>query len=593
MDGSGTLALQNIELEDGSTSGSGGGIDQSSGVTELNDVTVTDNIAGPTGAGDPNYKPSEGGGDPNGGNGGDGANGYGGGIYLSGGTLVFNSGTSVTSNTVQAQNGGHGQSGAVELSQPYAGNGGDGGNGGNAYGGGIYQQGGTLQINNLSASSVTSNVDKPGSGGDGAVGGEDFYYDPYLNVKYGAEGENGKPGTGVANYDNAAGCTVLAVSNAIDSAVPDTSSAAGGMYSSGGSLASSDAADATASSVNGVGGIVLDLFSADGTLIAQTSTNSDGRYNFNTPWSGLGYIQVSVPPTFQLAPLGTPMDANHASGIDPASGRSGVVPFLDGVPINQGVDIVLRPIPTSFLVGNRAVALRDDSTDSLLWKAPLMPGSYTGGFVLTRFDVNDDGTPDDVMATKAGQTIVFIVDGRTGAITRIRGSVDPAFRHKFNIQSGDFAGGGGTQLLFNEASGPTGALMLIDLKTDRVVWSVRRPLPGKLSYQQVPASEPGRAGLSDIYIRSLTFPKDTLLLNAQTGKIVSMHEPNRSSVVSRLDRSQSRLDHGHAESSRIEQERPRASIAVVRTSRTQEGARRQIGKSVPRVSFASRRRPLR
>ena len=102
VDGSGTLVVQNIEITGGSTTGVGGGIDQESGTTVLNDVLVTDNIAGPTGQGNPNYNPNYGYGTTNGPDGGDGADGYGGGVYLAGGILEFNSGTAVTANTVRA-----------------------------------------------------------------------------------------------------------------------------------------------------------------------------------------------------------------------------------------------------------------------------------------------------------------------------------------------------------------------------------------------------------------------------------------------------------------------------------------------------------
>ncbi len=287
------------------------------------------------------------------------------------------------------------------------------------------------------------------------------------------------------------------------------------------------------------------------------------------------------------------MDGTHSSGIDPATDRSGLVEFLDGDPINLGLDIVLTPIHTSLMIATNAVALRDNSTHAALWKDRLMPASYTGGFTMTRFDVNGDNTPDYVLATRKGPTIVFIVDGRTGAVTRIRGMIDPAFRNRFSIQSGNFAAGGGTQLLFNDASTATGAVMLIDLATDRLLWSVRRPFPTKLRYAPVASGEPGRSGLSDVSIQSEAFPRDHLVLNGQTGKIVHAHKIFISSPISARELSHSRLADGDGESSRSKQETLPAAMAVVRTTGNPDGVPRQIGKSVPRVLFASRRRPSR
>ena len=77
VDGSGTLVVQNIEITGGSTTGVGGGIDQESRTTVLNDVLVTDNIVGPTSQRYPNYKPDYGHGTMNGPDGGDGADSYG------------------------------------------------------------------------------------------------------------------------------------------------------------------------------------------------------------------------------------------------------------------------------------------------------------------------------------------------------------------------------------------------------------------------------------------------------------------------------------------------------------------------------------
>ena len=167
-------------------------------------------------------------------------------------------------------------------------------------------------INDLSASPITGNTATPGEGGTGGSYGEEI--GEYAHITYGSYGASGSSGTGYADYYNANGDAVLEVTNTVDVAEPQIAGSSGGMYSSAGSTLSPATALAGTSSSRGVAGISLDLFSANGTFIAQSTTNEDGRYFFDTSWSGLGYIQVSVPPVFQVAALGTPVDGTHSFG---------------------------------------------------------------------------------------------------------------------------------------------------------------------------------------------------------------------------------------------------------------------------------------
>ena len=243
-------------------------------------------------------------------------------------------------------------------------------------------------------------------------------------------------------------------------------------------------------------------------------------------------------------------------------------------------------------MATNTVALRDNGTRKALWKERLMPASYQGGFVMTRIDVNGDKTPDYVLVTKKGPTILFIVDGRTGAVTRVRGPIDPAFRHPFRIQSGNFAAGGGTQLLIHGLSTKTGAVMLVDLATDRLVWSRRWPLPGTLRYKSVDAREAGRG-----YVRRRDSkrPVSEEPARSQWSDRQDRSEARRASgsSISAQDLSQSRLDDVDGEPSRIKVETPRAAVSIAGMRGNPHGVPKQFGKSVTRVSFASRRGPSR
>ena len=188
--------------------------------------------------------------------------------------------------------------------------------------------------------------------------------------------------------------------------------------------------------------------------------------------------------------------------------------------VNQSLDVLLNPIPAKILLSGNSIAILDTANHRILWKAQLMPAGYTGGFAMTAFDVNGDGTPDYVLATKKGQTIIFIVDGRTGDVTRIRGSIDPAFRNPFSVQAGQFIKGGGTQLLVNEPSDETGAVMLIDVDTSRMLWSVRKTLPGASSFRPVAALESDRSGLSDVGLYNKSAPFAFRILNGGNGRTV-------------------------------------------------------------------------
>ena len=155
-----------------------------------------------------------------------------------------------------------------------------------------------------------------------------------------------------------------------------------GLYSVSGTLAGPAAAASPAipggGALNRLPGVTVQLFAADGTLIATTTTDSRGVYRFQTDFSGMGYIQFSGISIFEMAPYG----GDSISAIDPDTLRSNVVQFLSGTAVGGGLDLVLRPIATSFHDGANTVAVLSSPGGTTLWQQQIMPKSYRGGFVV-------------------------------------------------------------------------------------------------------------------------------------------------------------------------------------------------------------------
>ena len=552
---SGSLYLQNLIVNGGRAvnqqGGNGGGIYQNNGTTTLNNVLVTKNSAGYTGVA-ANGANSAGSFKSNsharsGANGTPGSSGYGGGIYLGGGTLSIGAGTSITGNTVYGQsggNGGNGQNGSCsahvhgafnskcdDTKRTKGGNGGNGGNGGVAEGGGLYQAGGTIDLpsGDTIGNFVSGNSAYPGKGGNGGYGGSGASWNSHGFHRSSLPGANGYGGnttngtftglgaTGVSNFGhNGNSCIYYGA----------TPSFSAGLYSFSGGLNTSSgpqAPIATSSGLNtGLPGIVVELFSQNGTRIAQATSDQNGRFHFVTNWSGLGYIQIVTTPIFSVAPLGTSIDSEHASSMNPSSGRSNVVQFLDGVAVNANLNVLLQAKATTLITGQNKIQLRD-SQDKTLWVDQLMPANYRGGFTITQFDLSGDNTSEYIVTTKTGPTMLFIVDGRTGAVTR----VDPAIRFVPLLRGIDFvaagaAGNGARQFLFVPKDGK-GNIAMVSPSTGKVLWTAPG-LPVESDVRLVSSQVPGQAEKSDVLLTSIKLPKGKLpevtkRLNIQTGQI--------------------------------------------------------------------------
>ncbi len=527
----GSLLLQDIQIQGGNVENDGGGINLAGGTLTLSGVTVTDNEAGPTGVAQPNY--SSGNSNPNGGangaDGGDGASGYGGGIYMSGGTLNLLSNTSITGNTVYGESGGDGQKGgAGSINTTWAGdcnngvnggNGGDGGNGGNAEGGGLYIDGGTLNIPAGDSSIIANNTATPGQGGAAGAGGAQGHSSRGWHTENGNTGSPGAEGAAQSNLSNAGGNTAFMTSQSSSAAQV----VSGGLYASSGTLNAGSGGNSaipasTTVNVSRLPGVTVELHASDGTLVATAITNSQGIYHFATNFSGMGYIQVQGIPIFDMASSGTSVGPGQTSAIDASSGRSAVVQFVDGVAVNQALDIVFSQIPTSFrAVANAAILSRGDG-GSVVWRVRVSPTNYKAGFDVTKFDINGDQTPDYILLTKAGAPRLFFVDGRTGAVTRIAGKVGRALRRGMVIEEARFASGDDEQLLLAPNRHHSGRVSVVDVQAKRVLWTSRQWVPGGMNVVLDGSSLAGREGKSDVGLNSIRYPNAMKVLNGQTGR---------------------------------------------------------------------------
>jgi len=550
---SGTLLLQNLDIVGGNakngvggTNGQGGGIDMAGGTLTLSKVTIEGNVAGYTGAaaaganggGSANYV--NGGHAANGASGANGAAGYGGGVYLGGGTLNLFSNSSITGNSVYGQNGGVGGSGnngyvnfhvdtcdAENTSRVNGGNGGSGGSGGEANGGGLYQAGGTI-YSPSGGGNITGNTPYPGTGGKGGSAGGggntthgECGYNYNRTSSGGSVGIGGNSNTqsggtayGVSNFENGAnGNTVLSEAS-ISSSIAAMS--VGGLYLSGGTLNAS-AVHSTAPRTT-ISGITVELHSDDGTLIATTRTDSKGRFFFDTTYTGMGYIQVIKPAIFDVVAKGSILDGIK-SQLDPHSLRSNSVQIIDGVAVNAGLSFALKKVPILAKAGANSFIVSRTDTGQTLFSNQLMPSSYKGGFTVAKFDFNVDHADDYVLITKTGTPQLFIIDGRSGAVTKFTGDVSPALQSGMVIKPVNLTGGSDQQFLLLPTFNRSGRMTAVDLQTKSVLWSAPSVPGGHLTVSTVSTSDPSRPGGSDVTIYSHRFVDTFAVIDGSTGKL--------------------------------------------------------------------------
>lgn len=540
LGGSGSVVFQNLLVTGGwtnqeyydSNAAAGGGIYLNGPTLTLNDTSVSGNTAQATVVGTHGYTATNKGGA--GGNGGNGRSAYGGGIYMNQGTLNLLSNSSIIGNTVTGSAGGNGGAGGkggthdAKLSDcdyTNGGRGGNGGTGGNAYGGGIYQNGGTLNVQSSNVNNVNNNSENYGAGGIGGSGGGSGENEGiecgWGNSGSGTNGSNGS-NDNYQNYVYQGGSTVYSWSGAI-------SAQAVGTFSN--------------PALSRIPGIVLELHSADGRLIDTARSGADGSFAFSVPFTGLGYIQVERIATFNVAPRGTTVAPGLSSSFDPTTLRTAVMQFLDGAAVNHKINLVLTPVHAVLRSGPNFVQLTNTDTGAVLWRQRLKPATYHGGFTFATVDLNGDSTLDYVVLPRRGAATPFLVDGLTGRVTRISGTVSPNLVQGFAIDSTSLIGNGRRQLVLFPSNDRSGRVSVIDVNTKSVLWTSSGTVRGGMTVSIMKSFPNNGISPFDVVLTSKTLDVKTdghnwqVWIDGITGKTIRVLDltPRNSQTVHLID----------------------------------------------------------
>ena len=99
---------------------------------------------------------------------------------------------------------------------------------------------------------------------------------------------------------------------------------------------------------NGIGGVCVNLYDANGVLIHQTTTDSNGYYGFNVLKRGY-VVEFVKPPGMEFVPKNAGEDKND-SDVDPASGRTDTLEISSSLlHLDAGLVPLNNPAPTSDL----------------------------------------------------------------------------------------------------------------------------------------------------------------------------------------------------------------------------------------------------
>jgi len=196
----------------------------------------------------------------------------------------------------------------------------------------------------------------------------------------------------------------------------------------------------------GLSGVDISLFNLDGTLIAQTTSGSDGSYSFPDLQPGEYYLAFTRPEGFSFSQPGQGNDPALDSDVDPISNISPNFVLLSGE-VNNDIDAGLSPFstlgdfvwsdvngngiqdPTESGLGQITLVLFNDDDvaiqqtltedDGTYTFNELVPGTYTVvverpvGFEFTLQDQGSDDTVDSDVNEDGVSTSVSIGFGET------------------------------------------------------------------------------------------------------------------------------------------------------------------------------------
>jgi hypothetical protein len=222
------------------------------------------------------------------------------------------------------------------------------------------------------------------------------------------------------------------------------------------------------------------------------------------------------------------------TAIDPTSRRSDIVQFIAGTPVNGNLSFGLTPVETSFHTNGNSATLSRSDQGSVIWRVQIMPKNYTAGFTTTSYDFNHDHTIDYLLLTKAGATKLFFVDGRTGQVTKIAGSVAAILRTGMVVQEHDLAGDNAKEFLLSPNRGRTGKISSVDLHAKRVVWTSSDAVCGGMTVRFSGTRVPNRTNKANIALTSIHHSNSGIVLDGASGKqikfkTITVKQPRNSS----------------------------------------------------------------
>lgn len=149
-------------------------------------------------------------------------------------------------------------------------------------------------------------------------------------------------------------------------------------------------------------------------------------------------------------------------------------------------------------------------------------GGNDYAFTVTSYDYNHDNTADYILLTKSGTPKIFLVDGRTGSITKIAGAVSTGLRSGFTVQEADLLGKGVHELVLSPSRGRSGKVSAVNLQSSSVMWTSTTYVTDGMSVMIVGSNDANRQGANDILRTGIANTTHRKFLHGHDGKLENL-----------------------------------------------------------------------